>query len=149
MQGRKTRRPNFFGVTQLILSELNMSQFSNLMSPEAFFHLGNCPPPTKTSFRLCSPGSLSLPDLQESSKIPLLSCFLPTLGSSPSAPLQPSLTLITFDSAIFFFKKLILLVYNCLTALLVSPVQQSGSTVCIHVSPLLLGFPPSLGHHRA
>ena len=34
-------------------------------------------------------------------------------------------------------------------AVLVSAVQQSESTVCIHIPPLFFGFPPHLGHHRA
>ena len=129
--------PNFVWIKQRV------SQLNNLMSPEHVFHVGNCPPPTKTSFRLYSPGSLSLPDLQSLPKF-LFTIFFSYLfwGSSPSAPLQPSLILITFWFSHILLKKLILLVYNGSTVLLVSPVQQSESTVHIHLSPLCLDSIP-------
>ena len=39
--------------------------------------------------------------------------------------------------------------YSCFTTLLVSAIQQSESATRIHISPLFLGFPSHLGHHRA
>ena len=55
----------------------------------------------------------------------------------------------TNDTLILFIYLLIIGVQLLYNIVLVYTVQQSESTICIHISPLFLDFLLNLGHHRA